>query len=192
MALLQSIAIRQRQVAGRRRCTFRVTIPKESIFSKRIISSTAWYVSAPSDRSLWKHVLTKDQREQKIVRQTFHEAVDRRPYTYDPHHAEHCFDALRQVIGNKARPAERQADASVQSTVCNADATPLYTFGDKTAGDGQMHKCRSWQQLRDYATENSACYRDSVADIPLGQHFGHCEEAKKDGIEAHEFQVAPS
>ncbi|CAK3814415.1 Hypothetical predicted protein [Lecanosticta acicola] len=127
----------------------------------------------PSDHSKGVYLLEAYHQLHclKIVRQTFREAVQRLPYTYDPHHAEHCFDALRQ------------------STVCNADNTPLYTFGDKTAGDGQMHKCRSWSQLSQYATDNSACYRDSVGDIPLGQHFGHCEEARKDGIDPHEFQV---
>ncbi|KAF6229301.1 hypothetical protein HO133_007417 [Letharia lupina] len=61
--------------------------------------------------------------------------------------------------------------------------TPLYTFGDKTAGDGQLHRCRDWNELRDFATENTACYRDSVGDIPLGEHFGYCDEGV-DGLTA--------
>ena len=34
---------------------------------------------------------------QKIIRQTFWEAVRRKPYTYKIPHAVHCFDFLRQV-----------------------------------------------------------------------------------------------
>lgn len=75
----------------------------------------------------------------------------------------HCFDALRQYV------------------VCNADTTPLYTFGDFTAGNGQVRQCKNWTQLRQYATENTACYRDSVKRIPLGEHFGHCDNGD-DGI----------
>ena len=34
---------------------------------------------------------------QRIIRQTFYEAVGHQEYTYNPAHAGHCFDALRQV-----------------------------------------------------------------------------------------------
>ena len=64
---------------------------------------------------------------------------------------------------------------------CNADNTPLYVFGDNTAGDGQLHKCRDWNALRDFATKHSACYRDSVKPILLGEHFGHCDNGN-DGV----------
>ena len=70
-----------------------------------------------------------------------------------------------------------------QSVMCNADNTPLYTFGDKTAGDGQLHHCRDWNELRDFATAHTACYRDSVGDIPLGEHFGYCDDGF-DGLTA--------
>ena len=65
--------------------------------------------------------------------------------------------------------------------MCKADNTPLYTFGDNTAGDGQMHQCRDWDALRDWATANTACYRDSVEGIPFGEHFGYCDDGK-DGL----------
>ena len=64
----------------------------------------------------------------------------------------------------------------MQSVMCNADNTPLYTFGDKTAGDGQLHRCRDWNELRNFASENTASYRDSIRDIPLGEHFGYCDD----------------
>ena len=64
---------------------------------------------------------------------------------------------------------------------CSADNTPLYSFGDNTAGDGQMHRCRDWDQLRNFATRHTACYRDSIADIPLGNHFGFCDDGR-DGL----------
>lgn len=64
-----------------------------------------------------------------------------------------------------------------QYIMCKADNTPLYVFGDDTAGDEQYRKCNDWDALRDYATENSACYRDTPPGVdkdtfPLGAHFG--------------------
>ncbi|RAH45371.1 uncharacterized protein BO95DRAFT_319450, partial [Aspergillus brunneoviolaceus CBS 621.78] len=59
--------------------------------------------------------------------------------------------------------------------LCYADNTPLYTFGKFTAGGGQVHQCRNWNELRDFATSHTACYRDSVEPIPLGAHFGFCD-----------------
>ena len=70
---------------------------------------------------------------------------------------------------------------SFQYVICNADSTPLYTFGDFTAGNGQVHECKDWAQLRDYATRNTACYRDSDDRIPLGEHFGYCDDGN-DGV----------
>ena len=93
-----------------------------------------------------------------MIRKTFWQAVAQEPFTWEPsRHFEHCFDALRQSI------------------VCYADNTPLYTFGDDTAGDGQMHECRNWDELREFAAENSACYRDTIEDVPLQAHFGFCD-----------------
>ena len=43
------------------------------------------------------------------------------------------------------------------------------------AGDWQLRKCRNWDELRDFATKHTACYRDSVEPIPLGEHFGYCD-----------------
>ncbi|KAJ5116615.1 hypothetical protein N7456_000963 [Penicillium angulare] len=100
----------------------------------------------------------------KILRTTLTEAVEGKPFTHHPGaHSNHCFGALLQYI------------------TCNADTTPLYTFGKFTAGDGQVHQCRSWSQLRDYATENTACFRDTVEGIPLGEHFGYCDDGD-DGV----------
>ncbi|RYC56192.1 hypothetical protein CHU98_g10016 [Xylaria longipes] len=92
------------------------------------------------------------------------------PFTYHPgSHVDHCFDALRQNVQ------------------CNADNTPLYSFGDHTAGDGQLHKCKDWAQLRTWAAENTACYRDSVEDIPFKNHFGFCRENNDDGVRAIDY-----
>jgi hypothetical protein len=66
--------------------------------------------------------------------------------------------------------------------VCNADNTPLYTFGDSTAGDGQVRVCRDWNSLREYAAKNSACYVDTIKEVNLIEHFGNCEERKGDGL----------
>jgi len=65
--------------------------------------------------------------------------------------------------------------------MCNADATPLYTFGDNTAGHGQLHKYKSWDALREFATENKACYRNSIEDVLLKEHFGYCDD-RHDGL----------
>ena len=101
----------------------------------------------------------------KILHTTMRESLTGSEFTWTPgSHLEHCFDYLIQI------------------TMCNADTTPLYTFGDNTAGDGQTHKCKDWNTLREYATENTACYRDTVEDVLLGQHFGYCDDGY-DGME---------
>ncbi|KAL8950912.1 MAG: hypothetical protein Q9222_003078 [Ikaeria aurantiellina] len=131
-------------------------------------SQQQWPVTGylPSDKSKGVYLLEAYHHLHclRILRKTFWEAIEQQPYTYEPGpHMEHCFDTLRQ---------------SVQ---CNADNTPLYSFGDNTAGDGQLHKCRDWDQLREYATANTACYRDSIKGIPLGEHFGYCDNGS-DGL----------
>jgi hypothetical protein len=52
-----------------------------------------------------------------------------------------------------------------QYIMCKAGNTPLYVFGDDTAGDEQYRKCNDGNALRDYATENSACYRDTPPGV---------------------------
>ncbi|KAK2742663.1 hypothetical protein FQN55_007782 [Onygenales sp. PD_40] len=98
-----------------------------------------------------------------IIRKTFWEAIHRADhYTFNPPHAGHCIDMMRQYI------------------MCKADNHPLYIFGDDTAGDEQYRKCNSWESLRQFATDHSACYRDTPLDVdpetfPLGAHFGYCD-----------------
>ncbi|KAI1153014.1 hypothetical protein F4825DRAFT_281324 [Nemania diffusa] len=106
----------------------------------------------------------------RIMRLTFWEAIDGKPFTYHiGPHLDHCFDALRQNIQ------------------CNADNTPLYSFGDHTAGNGQLHRCNDWEQLRTWAAANTACYRDSIEEIPLADHFGFCRDNGDDGVKDIEF-----
>ncbi|KAF2805007.1 uncharacterized protein BDZ99DRAFT_451564 [Mytilinidion resinicola] len=98
-----------------------------------------------------------------VIRKTFWQAIHREePYYFNPPHAGHCIDMLRQYV------------------MCKADNTPLYLFGDDTAGDEQYRKCNNWDVLRQFATDNSACYRDTPPDVdkntfPLGAHFGYCD-----------------
>ena len=66
--------------------------------------------------------------------------------------------------------------------MCTADNTPLYTFGDNTAGDGQVHACSDWNALSEYAARHSACYLDTVEEVNLVEHFGNCEGEKGDGL----------
>jgi hypothetical protein len=98
-------------------------------------------------------------------------------------HMTHCFDTLRQVSSSLQEylAMNLRLIVSCKSVQCNADSTPLYTFGDFTVGDGQLHKCRSWDQLRDFATEHSACYKDSVDPVLLKEHFGFCDDGR-DGL----------
>lgn len=66
--------------------------------------------------------------------------------------------------------------------MCHADNTPLYTLGEHTSGDGQVHMCKDWSALRDYATENSACFKDRTGTETLREQFGHCDGGI-DGLE---------
>ncbi|GME27015.1 cytochrome p450 [Neofusicoccum parvum] len=65
--------------------------------------------------------------------------------------------------------------------MCHADNTPLYGAGDHKAGDGQLHRCKSWAALRDYATANTACFRDGQPGWTLEDRFGHCDDGT-DGL----------
>ncbi|EME48628.1 hypothetical protein DOTSEDRAFT_30036 [Dothistroma septosporum NZE10] len=123
-----------------------------------------------------------------IIRLSFVETRRGLPLTWPVGHTTHCFDALRQVLSRAFPLHDFDTDGLLlQSIQCNADNTPLYTFGDSTAGDGQLRKCKSWDALREFATENSACYIDSTKEIPLRDHFGYCEDGMpyqggKDGL----------
>lgn len=86
------------------------------------------------------------------------------------HHVLHCYDALRQHI------------------MCNADNTPLHGHGNGMAGDGQIHQCKDWSALRDYATRHTACFRDGKPGMTFEDHFGVCDDGT-DGLEHHSFSV---
>jgi hypothetical protein len=64
--------------------------------------------------------------------------------------------------------------------MCNADPAPLYTWGHTYIGYGQQHKCRSWDALRNYASENSACFADSADGRSMEDMFGQCDHG--DGL----------
>lgn len=95
------------------------------------------------------------------MRKTFYQLARNETLSYPAMHASHCFDAIRQHV------------------MCVADDTPLYTWGQNIAGDGQLRKCRNWDKLRDWAGENSACYAD-FKDRDGGR-FDACDEGT-DGI----------
>lgn len=100
----------------------------------------------------------------RIVRSMLVSLSRKTPSLYPLHHALHCFDALRQHI------------------MCHADNTPLYGKGDGMAGDGQIHRCRDWTALRDYATQNTACFRDGKPGMSFEDRFGMCDDGT-DGLE---------
>jgi hypothetical protein len=97
---------------------------------------------------------------QTVIRKSFWEAIhNAEKYSFEPQHAGHCIDQLRQYI------------------ICKADNTPLYSFGTLSTGDEQYRQCNSWNSLRDFATDNSACYRETPPgveeeDFSLAEHFG--------------------
>lgn len=96
----------------------------------------------------------------------------------------HCFDTLRQVSNTQTSLPTgicRHRTETQKAVQCGADSTPLYTFGDFTVGDGQLHKCRNWDQLHDFATKHTACYKDSVDPVLLKEHFGFCDDGR-DGL----------
>lgn len=65
-------------------------------------------------------------------------------------HAMHCFDALRQ------------------SEMCHASSQLLVITGHgHSHGFNQTRQCRSWDALREFATEHTACYWDD--EIPEGE-----------------------
>lgn len=129
--------------------------------------------------------------DQRIIRKTFWELAKGKETTYPLTHSGHCFDTIRQVILSH-EGGFRTRLTTLKYIYCNADNTPLYTFGDDTAGDGQMRKCRDWNALRDFATENTACYRDSVKPIVLGDHFGYCDNGDDGVIQAKPANVTHS
>lgn len=99
-----------------------------------------------------------------IVRKTFYEVLQKKRLTWPIEHSMHCFDNFRQYIQ------------------CTAGDTLLHTWGKNTTGDGQQRRCRDWSALRNWASEHTACYRDSSKPIPLMDHLDHCDNVKEDGL----------
>lgn len=116
----------------------------------------------------------------------FLESIDGAPLSKPASHALHCFDYFRQVSRtlNTTFVPQLRTNRSIRSQfiMCHADNTPLYTVGDHTSGSGQVHMCNDWTALRDYATENSACFKDRVGEETVGEQFGHCDDGT-DGLE---------
>lgn len=87
-------------------------------------------------------------------------------------HIAHCLHVLRE------------------DTACNADDTMRYTgrlHAMKDAnttgvysGVGQTRMCRSWDKLRDFAAEHSACYRRPTDHyVPLLDRYKNCPDGSK-------------
>ncbi|EAT78363.1 hypothetical protein SNOG_14126 [Parastagonospora nodorum SN15] len=71
---------------------------------------------------------------------------------------------------------------SCKPTISYTAFTPLYGKGDRMAGDGQLHQCRDWNELRDYATKNTACFRDHEPGMSYEDLFSVCDDGT-DGLE---------
>ncbi|KAI1382423.1 hypothetical protein F4677DRAFT_401883 [Hypoxylon crocopeplum] len=78
------------------------------------------------------------------------------------HHISHCLDALRRQI------------------ICDADDTPRATDrrAEVLSGVWQHRKCRSWEELENFAKQHTACYKppeDPESDSkPKLERFKHC------------------
>lgn len=82
----------------------------------------------------------------------------------------HCIDALRQFL------------------MCHADVSPRYhgrvspeiTAENPHGGFGQERMCRSWDQLVDFAIENSACYArmEGGPSHPEIDNYKHCPDGQ--------------
>ncbi|KAJ8128840.1 hypothetical protein O1611_g4793 [Lasiodiplodia mahajangana] len=84
------------------------------------------------------------------------------PQTRSWHHISHCLDALRRQI------------------ICDADDTPRATDRrvEVVSGLRQHRRCRSWEQLEDFAKRHTACYKrpdNPDAEGPSNlDRFKHC------------------
>ncbi|MCJ1330126.1 hypothetical protein MMC10_006808 [Thelotrema lepadinum] len=76
-------------------------------------------------------------------------------------HLTHCMSSLRE------------------DTLCRADDTPRYTTSSSSAGTGkgQVRMCRSWTQLKEWASGYNACYsytNQTDPDYPQVLRFANC------------------
>ncbi|KAF2035186.1 hypothetical protein EK21DRAFT_54826 [Setomelanomma holmii] len=96
----------------------------------------------------------------KLIRKAIVSKHDNDIQTFNLHHMFHCLDGLRQDI------------------MCMADDTPMPSPKDHTVGDGQVRRCRNWDQMIDWALEpeRHACYgwddyREATNTLEL---FAYC------------------
>ena len=101
---------------------------------------------------------------QKILQLSYNELLRGQPLTWEKEHPVHCLDSLRQYV------------------MCNADDTPLYTWGRNITGDGQARQCKDWGVLREWAKEHTACYKQTAEPLTFRQRFGRCNDGG-DGLE---------
>ncbi|KAI0469383.1 hypothetical protein F4859DRAFT_487986 [Xylaria cf. heliscus] len=84
------------------------------------------------------------------------------PQTRSWHHVSHCLDALRRQI------------------ICDADDTPRATDRrvEVVSGLYQHRRCRSWEQLEEFAKKHTACYKrpktPDEKDPSKLERFSHC------------------
>ena len=116
-----------------------------------------------------------------MIRRAYNEARRSQPASVSTEHVAHCYDELRQVSRYAILIMACSADQVYQAIQCRADNTPLYTIGNGTSGLGQIHKCQSWDQLRDFAAANSACYSDVANEATGFSHLGVCGQGS-DGL----------
>ncbi|KAI7773005.1 hypothetical protein LA080_012496 [Diaporthe eres] len=79
-------------------------------------------------------------------------------------HDEHCFDSLRQHV------------------MCHADDTLLYSTGHHDAGVRQTKMCRSWDALREWASERNAQWKDHINPRPEGEIWWNFDDGGDDGL----------
>ncbi|KAI1196273.1 hypothetical protein F5X97DRAFT_344942 [Nemania serpens] len=77
-------------------------------------------------------------------------------------HALHCLDQLRQDV------------------ICHADDTPRYAWTQPPGtGFNQVRMCRDWSKLEKWATEHTACFKntDGIAG-PIIERFKSCPDGR--------------
>jgi len=117
-------------------------------------------------------------------------------YIIDAYHQLHCLAIIRKTLIEIAsgqassKPVEHSwhcFDSLLQYILCGTSGdTLLYTWGRNETGDGQLRKCIDWDSRKNWAKDNTACYKDGDHPIPLYDHFDHCEN-KDDGVRVHGF-----
>jgi len=117
-------------------------------------------------------------------------------YIIEAYHAMHCLKVLRNHYMAMFSPSPSSLDKSQwplehdvhcfdslrQHVMCHADDTLFYTTNNHDAGVNQTKQCRSWDALRDWATERNAHWKDHINPNPKGDRWWNFDDGGDDGL----------